>query len=43
VRRWKKRRLAERGGRASDYLDGGDARAKLAILALAGLHSRVAP
>jgi homoserine dehydrogenase len=28
---------------ASEDLDGGDARAKLAILALAGLHSRVAP
>jgi homoserine dehydrogenase len=28
---------------ASEDLDGGDARAKLAILALAGLHTRVAP
>jgi homoserine dehydrogenase len=28
---------------ASEDLDGGDARAKLAILALAGLHARVAP
>jgi homoserine dehydrogenase len=28
---------------ASEDLDGGDARAKLAILALAGLHSQVAP
>jgi len=28
---------------ASEDLDGGDARAKLAILALAGLHSRVTP
>ena len=28
---------------ASEDLDGGDARAKLAILALAGLHSRVVP
>ena len=28
---------------ASEDLDGGDARAKLAILALAGLHKRVAP
>jgi homoserine dehydrogenase len=28
---------------ASEDLDGGDARAKLTILALAGLHSRVAP
>jgi homoserine dehydrogenase len=28
---------------ASEDLDGGDARAKLAILALAGLHTRIAP
>ena len=28
---------------ASEDLDGGDARAKLAILALAGLHARVEP
>jgi homoserine dehydrogenase len=28
---------------ASEDLDGGDARAKLAILALAGLHARIAP